>query len=710
MARRIYAETVKHWAVRAGIPATSIIVLYIVYLNAINAIIITGHSGDMVCAGTEKDPCYAYINFTVKNYPLRDDSIYIYPIGYDPYGRNTPFSVDKELKDWKIYRSWGKGWREIKLNETCKGTWCGGKPNTRNKFSFVFREGRNYTIKIVGYKRNPKETIKWSFWNLDPVWKGINKETIFPRLISNKASLTYGEAIFEIYNPTKENLTKGVLNFSFYKLRGTPVKRITLEINYSKELKRPIYEKKLVNQTCFDNITKESYDCSYFKNEIKDYESYFIESWKELDQIPPGLHKIKLRAYWDAHLGRQQIEWIPYIKIKKELIGFKRDLLILKKEWAWWNVSYDYKRLISINQTGSSTLTNFPYLVNGTNGFDLDNTGTQIVWAVVKNLPTTNATQYLYYNNNTDYKITNSSENAEISFEVEKGDAPSNNPSSVWDSNFVIVFHLNGSTTESTSNGYTCESYSTSAGKFGEGMHCSNADVDITMGSHTLYDVTFSGWIKDPSGYGMIAGKNGPGYDDSFSFGAKNSTTAVCFWDSADYGTVNLYSNISFTPGWNHIACTRGPDGVKIYVNGVLAGQDPRTPKIVISDSEKLAFCCDNDGDVQCWTGDIDEFRLSDVERSADWIKREYEMELSSLGSSLGRAEECSPAPDQDWVISDAQVCDGVEVTTGTGSIIITATGNLTLINGANVSTSGLNLTGTGDKVFICSGCELRIG
>jgi len=178
MAKRIYFESVKKWALRVGIPSGIVgFALLFYYLVFIQAIVITGHSGDSVCAGTLEDPCIALINFSVK------EDIFIYPVGYDPYGRETPFETDKELKSWKIYRSWGKGWREIKLNQTCVSTWCGAPPNSPdNKYAFAFREGRDYVIKIIAYKNDPRQEIKWGFGPVDPTWKAV---------VANEIKITY---------------------------------------------------------------------------------------------------------------------------------------------------------------------------------------------------------------------------------------------------------------------------------------------------------------------------------------------------------------------------------------------------------------------------------------------------------------------------------------------------------------------------------------
>lgn len=175
--RRIYWETIKKkikekWKI---ITATVVPVAFLfAYLASIGAITITGHSGDMVCAGTLDDPCEAYINFTAN------EDIFIYKTNYDPYGRNTPVEFGDGINEWHIYRSWGNGWREIDLTEGCSGSWCGCywcRENQRAEYSYVFRKSKDYQIKIVGYKTDPHKDVKWGFTDeLDPIWYGV-KET-----------------------------------------------------------------------------------------------------------------------------------------------------------------------------------------------------------------------------------------------------------------------------------------------------------------------------------------------------------------------------------------------------------------------------------------------------------------------------------------------------------------------------------------------------
>jgi len=184
---RTYSETVKKWAKSVGITGVSMFVLIFAYLQFIGAITLTGTSGDSTCDGTIEDPCYAYINFTAN------EDVFLYPVGYDPWGRNTPFQFDPNVKDWKMQRRWGRWWRDIPLDQGCTGTWCGGKSfNTVANpatYSIAFRKGRDYQIRIVAYKESPLQDIKWfsDDWKVeDPLWLAGKNLTIVHPCIENK--------------------------------------------------------------------------------------------------------------------------------------------------------------------------------------------------------------------------------------------------------------------------------------------------------------------------------------------------------------------------------------------------------------------------------------------------------------------------------------------------------------------------------------------
>jgi len=162
MAKRIYWESVKKWAVKVGIPVgVASFALIFMYLSSLGVIEVTGHSNDMVCAGTESEPCYAYINFSAK------EDIFIYPMDYDPWGRDTPFYTDVGLKSWKLQRSWGDTWRTINLSKT----W-----SSKVKYAVKFSKDQDYQIRIVALKEDPTKDIKWGFGPVDPYWFGESRE------------------------------------------------------------------------------------------------------------------------------------------------------------------------------------------------------------------------------------------------------------------------------------------------------------------------------------------------------------------------------------------------------------------------------------------------------------------------------------------------------------------------------------------------------
>jgi len=189
--KRIYYQTVLKWLIGLG---GSLAVGIFAYLSMIGAIEITAHGGDMVCEGTIEDPCYAYINFTAK------EDIFIYPIDYDPWGRDFIVNFEPAVKEWKLQRSWGTGWRNIPLDKSCTGTWCGlSNADDTRKFSVAFREGRDYQIRVVGYKNNPSDTIKWAVnyedkEYLDPTWQGVTTTLLLDGLEEDR-KYEYGTTV-----------------------------------------------------------------------------------------------------------------------------------------------------------------------------------------------------------------------------------------------------------------------------------------------------------------------------------------------------------------------------------------------------------------------------------------------------------------------------------------------------------------------------------
>ena len=156
------------------------------------------------------------------------------------------------------------------------------------------------------------------------------------------------------------------------------------------------------------------------------------------------------------------------------------------------------------------------------------------------------------------------------------------------------------------------------------------------------------------------------------------------------------------TSDYVHVAGTWNNTNMSLWINGICVNS---TSKAISSSPGTLdgfcigVLCTELPATQFPFNGTIDELMIWNFERNASEIISDMRIKPSV---------ECNPTLNSDWVISDAQICDAKDVTTGTGQINITSLGNLTLINSANVTTFKLNIEGTGNKVFINSGCEIR--
>ncbi len=217
--KKVYSEFLKKWRKEIGITSSSFLVVLIAYLNFIGLIDVHNIDYSPVCEGTEEDPCYVCYNFTVKKIYGKDNDIFIYPIDYDPWGRNTPFTFDKELRDWKIKRWYGRYWYYYNLSDTCQDQRCGMSKTTDTKYSLAWREGKTYYVCVDGYKNNPTQDIKVDF-NPSIIWHGINisidnykqceeslvfynKKTLVPHIVYYKKEIV--ESAFNPGNNFPEN-------------------------------------------------------------------------------------------------------------------------------------------------------------------------------------------------------------------------------------------------------------------------------------------------------------------------------------------------------------------------------------------------------------------------------------------------------------------------------------------------------------------------
>lgn len=175
MAKRTYLQSALNWIFAIGILVSagwSGYEIWFYFAKSVDdgVMIIDFYEESTYCDSTEWGvgiPCCTKVNFHVT------EDLFWYPVNYDPWGRSTPFETDGKIKDWKLERSWGSGWRNIPMDKGCTGTWCGGK-RWGAVYSVAWREGKDYETRICAIKENPTDYITWGFGIFNATWLGKN--------------------------------------------------------------------------------------------------------------------------------------------------------------------------------------------------------------------------------------------------------------------------------------------------------------------------------------------------------------------------------------------------------------------------------------------------------------------------------------------------------------------------------------------------------
>jgi len=343
----------------------------------------------------------------------------------------------------------------------------------------------------------------------------------------------------------------------------------------------------------------------------------------------------------------------------------------------WYNTSWAYRRAITIDHTKvsdvtdpSTTYANFPLLVYATglsnikaNGadirFTLSDGTTEIpreiesysggtLWVWVKTTLTKDSSDstddviYMYYGNLA------ASEPPEDSTYGAKN---------VWDSNHKGVWHLNetsGTHYDSTSNdndgtpngGVTQDATGPMNGADGfdgsdDYVNCGqDASLNITAAS-----ITIEGWINmdaDPGDGNWYDCISKPTYN-FYLGGTATDVTTLCAWFTIGGLNKDIWGkgDIDINPG-NDTYCVVTYDGtdVKAYVNGQLDYTELMSGSIDDSATDDLIIGAFS-SPAGYFDGIIDEVRISNIARSADWIKTCYNNQSSpSTFHSVGSEQQ----------------------------------------------------------------------
>jgi len=329
---------------------------------------------------------------------------------------------------------------------------------------------------------------------------------------------------------------------------------------------------------------------------------------------------------------------------------------------GWYNSSWSYRKQITIDSnkvSGASALSSFPILFSVTDsdlkftgsggkvasstGADIlftasdgttklsheiekysSSTGETIAWVKIPSLSaTSDTTIYIYYGNAsaTDQQDT----------------------SNVWDTNYKGVWHLGeGYSTnanfykDSTSNanhGQLIDINGNTAqgtGIIGNSVNL-NGDADYISTASNLFDpsttnFSASTWIKVDNvstNRNVMSQTNGTGQGRTWIVCVSSGSGLIY----SGLGGVGSYDTEQCsTTSWSYIVLTLTGSTLEVYLDGVLAFTNTIT---VESTTDGVHNFGANSVNSSFFDGNIDEYRVSNITRSADWIATEYNNQFS---------------------------------------------------------------------------------
>ncbi len=218
------------------------------------------------------------------------------------------------------------------------------------------------------------------------------------------------------------------------------------------------------------------------------------------------------------------------------------------------------------------------------------------------------------------------------------------NPTAVWDTNFQAVWHLGGSTTlsaaDSTVNGFngTINGATATTGLIGGAANFNGSGQYIDIGSMGAVPAqgTASMWVNAPArtsfpnAFGTSAFGNQCGqirielHVDGTMIGILGNEPGDCVYNYVQPAFTSEFIPFVWhqvTMVWNNSGSTP-PYSVTTYYDGVpvqTATNNPYWPQNF--DDVKIGIAVDTS---HGWNGQIDEVRMSNAIRSADWITTDY--------------------------------------------------------------------------------------
>ena len=335
---------------------------------------------------------------------------------------------------------------------------------------------------------------------------------------------------------------------------------------------------------------------------------------------------------------------------------------------AWWDPSWTARRKITFDNRASSTaLTNFPVLVT-LDSTTIDYTKTKAGGADIRFVDADNATAL-----NHEIETWNAGGTSRVWVQVPQLDHTAtdhiwlyyNNaaatdgqtPAAVWDPHFQAVWHLKESTgshvSDSTSHANTLTPHASPTqgpAHIGGGVTFNGSTQYLDLQSGLDFEtVTVEAWLKssDTCGCSSPLTHWDTTYPGKFPYELRwfRGTPQLLAYDGTRQ-PVSTWNGANLNgTGWHHVVGVRTKGGtLTIYVDGV-AGPTV-TDTTVGTTSNGARFGIGGRPTQGDFPGSIDEVRISNVARSADWIQAEYQTMTGTMNTFAPEEEVSGTAAD----------------------------------------------------------------
>lgn len=397
-------------------------------------------------------------------------------------------------------------------------------------------------------------------------------------------------------------------------------------------------------------------------------------------------------------------KWDMYLKLSSDTWqeAFQQNRIVHLD--PWWNSSWTHRVKITINSDYiSSTLTNFPILVNSTNTSIINKCNSS--GEDVRFVSEDNSTEYAHeieewtatgfniWVNVTSISSGGSFGSTDIyMYYNNSAAADGQNIAGVWDSDFLAVYHMNdsdGGLTDATSNGDDATedvsdpsdaddyedtgkiSYAVNYDGTGSDDDSENHDVPTIM-SNAEWEAgfTISCWVKFAD-----AGSN---YHTFLSFRDSScveirldNNGTFNFWT---YDDGNSYQNLWYESGaagcWYYVVGTYDSSNKIFYINGTNVDNGIEASLKNQSNENNIGAGYGDDWGMD--GGIIDDVRISKVARSSSWVNASYHTGNQTTGFLIWGDEESevtdATAPTNFVAETDADGDIDLSWTNGTGN------------------------------------------